>query len=159
MKVSLYVLDEPGLKSKYPNIIGFHFVSSLTKKGIDQLKDKIIEVTLKQTYIGEKIPVCLDKKNKIHRFYQMNKFLISKKAWLNFEELIKQLKREFRIVPLEDLKEKATQAGLITNEETLQAIRLLNDLGVLQFFEVSGLDDKVILDPQANSYPNTRKNK
>ena len=45
------------LKAKYKQIAGFHFVSSVTGDGIPNLEKELIEVTLQQKYIGEKIPV------------------------------------------------------------------------------------------------------
>lgn len=59
IQVSKYTIDEEGLKSKYKQIIGFHFVSSHTFEGIEELEKKIIETTLQEKYIGEKIPVSI----------------------------------------------------------------------------------------------------
>lgn len=59
IQVSKYTIDEEGLKSKYKQIIGFHFVSSYTFEGIEELEKKIIETTLQEKYIGEKIPVSV----------------------------------------------------------------------------------------------------
>lgn len=55
--MSKYVIDEAGLKSKYKQIVGFHFVSSWTHDGIDELRQKIVAATLQEKYIGEQIPV------------------------------------------------------------------------------------------------------
>jgi leucine-rich repeat kinase 2 len=46
-----------GLRSKFNQIAGFHFVSSYTQEGIENLVSELIKVTLQQKYIGEKIPV------------------------------------------------------------------------------------------------------
>ena len=48
------------LKAKYKQIAGFHFVSSVTRSGILNLEKDLVEVTLQQKYIGEKIPVILN---------------------------------------------------------------------------------------------------
>ena len=37
--------------------MGFHFVSNTTMKNIDKLTKDLIEITLKQNYMGEEIPV------------------------------------------------------------------------------------------------------
>lgn len=55
--MSKYVIDQAGLEAKYKQIIGFHFVSSKTFTGIDELRQKIVATTLQEKYIGEKIPV------------------------------------------------------------------------------------------------------
>ncbi|RNA38605.1 serine threonine- kinase pats1 [Brachionus plicatilis] len=55
-QVFKYTLDEEDLKSRFKDIVGFHFVSSKTGEGIEQLKQKIIEATLEEKYIDEKIP-------------------------------------------------------------------------------------------------------
>lgn len=59
-QVAKYALDEEDLKSRFKQIAGFHFVSSVTKQGIDELKEKIVQTTLQEKYIGEKIPVSFE---------------------------------------------------------------------------------------------------
>ena len=56
-QVAKYNLDMSELKAKYKQIAGFHFVSSVTRSGISNLEKDLVEVTLQQKYIGEKIPV------------------------------------------------------------------------------------------------------
>ncbi len=42
---------------KFNQIVGFHYVSSVTQEGIEYLSKNLIDVTLQQKYIGEAIPV------------------------------------------------------------------------------------------------------
>ena len=58
-QVSKYSIDQDDLKSRFKSVVGFFFVSSLTYEGIEQLTNRLIEVTLKQSYSYEKIPVSL----------------------------------------------------------------------------------------------------
>ncbi len=46
------------------------------------------------------------------------------------------------------MSEYAEISGIVDKNEVLQAIRFLSDLGSVQYFEVSGLKDKVIIYPQ-----------
>jgi hypothetical protein len=55
--VSQYTLDEESLKSRFKQIVGFYYVSSYTQQGLKELEKKIVEVTLLEKYMGEKIPV------------------------------------------------------------------------------------------------------
>jgi hypothetical protein len=48
---------EEKLKSKYKQIAGFHFVSNVSKEGIQKLSKHLIDVTLQEKYMGEAIPV------------------------------------------------------------------------------------------------------
>ena len=50
-------MDEEDLKSRFKEIAGFFFVSCKTGQGIEELRQKIIEATLEEKYIDEKIPV------------------------------------------------------------------------------------------------------
>ncbi len=137
------------MKSKFTQIIGFHFISSVTKQCIEELKEKIIEATLQQSYIGEKIPVIIADskltylKNLLNLF--SNKF---QQAWLNFDQLIKKESESNSLISFDELTEKAALVGVIDKQEVLQSIRFLSDLGSMQYFEVNGLKDKVIINPQ-----------
>ena len=62
-QVSKYTLDQDDYKTRYKQIVGFHFVSSYDYTGIPELTKEIINVTLKQNYIGETIPVIISKFN------------------------------------------------------------------------------------------------
>ena len=52
-----YTLNEQKLRAKFKQIVGFHFVSSFTQVGIDELSKELIKTTLQEKYIGEAIPV------------------------------------------------------------------------------------------------------
>jgi hypothetical protein len=56
-EVSKYTLDKEDFKKRFKQIVGFHFVSSKDYTGIAELTKDLIDVTLKQKYIGEAIPV------------------------------------------------------------------------------------------------------
>jgi leucine-rich repeat kinase 2 len=94
--------------------------------GIAELARHIIQVTLQQKYIGEKIP----------------------EAWFNFEKKVKKLSDKVPLVSYDELVEIAESSSLFDSNEILQAIRFLNDLGSLQYFEITGLKDKVVINPQ-----------
>lgn len=101
-------------------------MSNKNKKGIEELKKKIIETTLMQTYIGEKVP----------------------EVWLNFANKIKEASAEEALISMDQLSKIAESAGIVDKQEMLQAIRFLSDLGSVQYFEISDLKDKVIIQPQ-----------
>lgn len=42
----------------------------------------------------------------------------------------------------------ASECGIFENNEMLEAIRFLNDLGSIQYFERNGLKDRVVINPQ-----------
>jgi leucine-rich repeat kinase 2 len=109
------------LRSRFKQIVGFYFVSSLNMSGIKELSNELVQVTLQQKYIGEKIP----------------------EAWFNFEKKIKSLSKKKSLCTYNEIVDIAESASLFEPEEILQAIRFLNDLGSLQYFEISGLKDKV----------------
>jgi GTPase SAR1 family protein len=58
-QVAKYTLDQNDFKSRFKQIVGFHFVSSYDFTGIGNLIKDLYDCTLKQTYIGETIPVCI----------------------------------------------------------------------------------------------------
>ena len=51
------------------------------------------------------------------------------------------------MVEFDELSALAVQFG-INGDEVVEAVRLLNDLGSLQYFDKHGLKDKVIINPQ-----------
>jgi len=124
--VSLYTINKKDLETRYKQIVGFYFVSSVTLAGIEDLVSQLIRVTLQQKYIGEKIP----------------------EAWFNFERRIKDLSGNRPLITLQQITEIAESSSLFDPGEILQAIRFLNDLGSLQYFEINGLKDKVVINPQ-----------
>lgn len=56
-QVSKFSLNQEKLKSKYKQICSFGFISNKTKEGIKELINDLINTTLKETYMGEAIPV------------------------------------------------------------------------------------------------------
>ena len=56
-KVSKYSINKEKLKSKFKQIVGFHFISNKTQVGIEELVEKLVSVTLGENYMGEAIPV------------------------------------------------------------------------------------------------------
>ena len=56
-KVPVYYINENDLKSKFEKIAGFCYASNTSRKGIDALKKKLIEITLNLKYMNEAIPV------------------------------------------------------------------------------------------------------
>ena len=55
-QVQKFTLPQEELSRKYPQIKGFHFISCYTQEGIKELQDNMLEVTLQQKYMGERIP-------------------------------------------------------------------------------------------------------
>lgn len=56
-EVPKFSINQEKLKSKYSQISGFYFVSSTKNIGINRLVNDLTEITLKQKYINEAIPV------------------------------------------------------------------------------------------------------
>ncbi|XP_059176566.1 uncharacterized protein LOC131956160 [Physella acuta] len=121
-KVELPIIE---LQKKYPQIIGFHFVSSLTGQGIEELKKQLIQETLKQQYIGEKIPG----------------------VWLSFEESIKSI-HDRNVIEYKELETKANRSGIFDSTEVAQAVQFLHELGSLQHFSNANLKSHVVINPQ-----------
>ena len=48
------------------------------------------------------------------------------------------------------IAELANQCGIHEETELLEAVRFLNDLGSVQYFEKTGLKDRVVINPQVN---------
>lgn len=125
-QVATYSLNMEDLKLRFPQIYGFHYVSSYTFEGIYKFSQNLVEVTLQQKYMGEEIP----------------------KLWFNFEKAVKEQALTKSLISLAEITEFANNVGLFDELEILQAIRFLADLGSLQYFESSGLKDKVVINPQ-----------
>lgn len=113
------------LKESYPQICGFHFVSSFTGKGIEDLRNNIILETLKEKYMDEKIPVA---------YLQFEKKLLNS----NFEDLI----------PLEKAIKLAYDCGIANISEIFQATEFLHELGSIQHFQNEFLKSMIIINPQ-----------
>lgn len=52
------------------------------------------------------------------------------------------------LISYDEVVDIAESSSLFDSNEILQAIRFLNDLGSLQYFEITGLKDKVVINPQ-----------
>ncbi|CAD5126558.1 DgyrCDS14654 [Dimorphilus gyrociliatus] len=111
---------------RYPQIKGFHNISSKTGQGINDLVDNMVKVTLQQQYMNEKIP----------------------KTWLNFENKIIEYRTFTNLLSLKEVIDLGGLFGLSNKDEVLQVIHLFHDLGTIQYFENEYLKNKVIINPQ-----------
>ncbi|XP_033750666.1 uncharacterized protein LOC117334925 [Pecten maximus] len=119
-------MDE--MKQNYHQIEGFHFVSSKNGNGISDLKEALFKVTLKQEYMGEKIP----------------------QAWLQLESNLakKRVDLSVNVMDYKDIEAEALDVGIIDKVEVTQAIQFLHDLGMVQHFQNEYLKDRVVINPQ-----------
>ena len=69
-------------------------------------------------------------------------------VWLNFENEVKKQSLKTSLVDYTEISEIASNSGIFEPTEILEAVRFLNDLGSLQYFENDSLKDKVIINPQ-----------
>lgn len=125
-QVANYFLNEDGLKEQFPQIAGFHFVSSHTGEGIEKFSARLVEVTLQQKYIGELVP----------------------QLWFNFEKSVRDMSKTRFLISYTEMVSVAEASGLFDEQEVLQGIRFLADLGSVQYFETTGLKDKIVINPQ-----------
>ncbi|RNA35085.1 putative serine threonine- kinase pats1, partial [Brachionus plicatilis] len=125
-QVSKFDLPIEKYKKKYPQIVGFHFVSSLDGKGIPELTKNIINTALEEKYMGEKIPKC----------------------WLEFESELHKLKREKYFLDYSEAEKIADNHGIFEQTELAQALGFLHDLGSIMYFNNQFLRDKVVINPQ-----------
>ncbi|XP_062596866.1 uncharacterized protein LOC134258357 [Saccostrea cucullata] len=128
-QVSKIELPMEELKASFSQIQGFFFVSSLTGQGLDELKEKLVSVTLTQGYMGESIPM----------------------AWLELEDIIKKLKTKTKMdtIDYDQLFKRASVAGIVDEKEFAEAVAFLHDLGCLQHFSGNEyLHSKVVVNPQ-----------
>jgi len=84
------------------------------------------EITLQQKYIGESIP----------------------QTWFNLEKEIRSLSTSKFLIAYSEMVEIAVEHGLFGELEIQQGIRFLNDLGIIQYFKNSGLQENIIINPQ-----------
>ena len=103
-EVTKYTIDTEDLKQRFKQIVGFHFVSSKNKEGINQLEKEIIEVTMQQKYIGEKVP----------------------EVWLNFEKNVKKESQKMSLVSYDRIIELAEESNMFDKPEILEAVKFLN---------------------------------
>ena len=65
--------------------------------------------------------------------------------------MLKEIKIEGErrsLMNYDEVKASAEKSGIYDEQEVLQAVRFLSDLGSLQYFENNGLKDKVVINPQ-----------
>lgn len=126
-EVNKYELNTEVLKKRYPQIVGFYFVSSFNGTGIDNLSKAIVESALNEKYMGEKIPEC----------------------WLNFEAALQQIKNEKSLLDYSECAKIASNHGIFDSTELSQALQFLHDLGSIMYFSNQEiLRTKVVINPQ-----------
>ena len=125
-EVNKYELSIEKFKKRYPQIAGCFFVSSYNGTGIDELAKAIVEVALKEKYMGEAIP----------------------SAWLDFEHALHDMKSKKNILDYADIEKIASNHGIFDQLELNQALQFLHDLGSLMHFNNEFLRDKVVINPQ-----------
>ncbi|KAK6965188.1 leucine-rich repeat serine/threonine-protein kinase 1 [Biomphalaria glabrata] len=111
------------LRRRFPQIVGFHFVSSYSGEGISELQDNIIKSALAQTYMGEKIP----------------------EAWLTLERQIDKLRENKALLKFHEVEDVGNTVGILDNVELVQAVQFLHDLGSVQFFNTPFLKSHVVI--------------
>ncbi|ELT89642.1 hypothetical protein CAPTEDRAFT_187033 [Capitella teleta] len=119
-------LPEAALRKRYPNIKGFYSTSAVTGKGINDVFDHLLLVTLEQPYIGEMVP----------------------EAWLNLEKtILSERGNRKSLIKWSDIESMA-QTNSILGSEIIQAVNFLHELGTLQHFNNDLLRDRVVINPQ-----------
>ncbi|CAD5120940.1 DgyrCDS9493 [Dimorphilus gyrociliatus] len=120
-------LPEIELQRRYTQIKGFYYVSSLTNIGIDELRNDLIQITLKQKYMDEKIP----------------------KIWLDFEEiLLKYRNSNCNVLEFSTIAKVAEEKCHISRSELVQCIEFLHELGAIQYFNNEFLKNRIVVNPQ-----------
>ncbi|XP_013414940.1 uncharacterized protein LOC106176900 [Lingula anatina] len=125
-KIAKADIPSESIEKKFPSIAGFYTVSSLTGQGIDSLLDEIINVTMKQSYIGKQFPI----------------------PWIKFETAIMKQRGTKSVLLWQEVQNLAEMQGIHEAEEVTQAVGFLHDLGTLHHFENEFLSDKVVINPQ-----------
>ena len=125
-EVNKYELSVEKYKKKYPQIAGCFFVSSYNGKGVDELSKAIIDIALKEKYMGEAIP----------------------SAWLEFERALHAMKNKKNILDYSEIEKIGNNYGIFDKHELGQAIQFLHDLGSLMHFNNEFLREKVVINPQ-----------
>ncbi|KAL8604081.1 hypothetical protein ACOMHN_024906 [Nucella lapillus] len=114
------------LKERYPQIAGFHFVSSVAGTGIADLEKDLLRVTLEQKNMGEKVP----------------------QVWLSLEKKILQARTKSSILEWKAIKEYGMDIGIYDEKDTKEAIQFLHELGTVQYFDNDFLRNIVVINPQ-----------
>ncbi|KAH9490076.1 hypothetical protein Btru_035167 [Bulinus truncatus] len=122
-KVKINKIPEEALRKKFPQIVGFHLVSSYSGEGINELRESLINTALEQTYMGESIP----------------------EAWLSLENQLIKLRSEKALLNFNEAGDAANRAGIFDKTELLQAVQFLHDLGSVQFFNTPFLKSHVVI--------------
>ncbi|XP_060565876.1 uncharacterized protein LOC132724909 isoform X2 [Ruditapes philippinarum] len=125
-QVSKSELPLEEMQQRYPQVVGFHFISSYTGQGVSSLKSSIFDVTLQQQYMGEHIPA----------------------VWLTFENNIEVIKKKNDIVTYNEIELLANKSGIFEPSEIFQAVQFLHDLGSVQHFTNEYLKSNVVINPQ-----------
>ncbi|GFO37940.1 leucine-rich repeat serine/threonine-protein kinase 1 [Plakobranchus ocellatus] len=124
-QVSKIELPVSEMQKKFPQIYGFHFVSSHTGQGISELQQHLVGVTLKQKYMGEKVPG----------------------VWLSLEKSLKSM-TDKKVIHFGELRSKANRCGIFDDTEVNQAVQFLHALGSVQHFTNANLKSHVVINPQ-----------
>ncbi|XP_064636061.1 uncharacterized protein LOC135493099 isoform X2 [Lineus longissimus] len=119
-------LPKQELMKQYKQIVGFHFVSSITGTGIRELQEELLESALGQQYMGERVP----------------------KIWMDLEKKVLDNRRNTSIMKWSDLQAHALEVGIFDEKDTKQAIQLLHDLGTVQYFDNDFLREHIVINPQ-----------
>ncbi|EDV23062.1 uncharacterized protein TRIADDRAFT_57945 [Trichoplax adhaerens] len=125
-KVEKSEIPKGRLQKFYPQIQGFFTVSSATGQGIQKLYGDLIAVTLKQKYMGEKIP----------------------NIWLEYENSIISCRNRSSVLSWKEITEIACNHGIFQDDEIREAVKLLTDLGSIQHFDTEMLREVVVINPQ-----------
>ncbi|XP_064623321.1 uncharacterized protein LOC135485349 isoform X1 [Lineus longissimus] len=125
-KVEKPELPEESMRKRYPQIKGFHYVSSATGRGLKELAENLTQITKQEKYMGEMIP----------------------EAWLNLEKKILNERSKASLLPWDKVASFATETGIINSEEISNAVQFLHDLGSLQHFTNDRLKSRVVINPQ-----------
>ncbi|KAK7485956.1 hypothetical protein BaRGS_00022822 [Batillaria attramentaria] len=114
------------LKRRYPQIAGFHFVSSLEGTGIKELESDLLRVTLEQKNMGEKVP----------------------QVWLNLEKKILASRTSTSFLEWQKIKDFGMEVGIYDEKDIREAIQFLHELGTVQYFDNDFLRNIVVINPQ-----------
>uniref|UniRef100_A0A914URF5 non-specific serine/threonine protein kinase n=1 Tax=Plectus sambesii TaxID=2011161 RepID=A0A914URF5_9BILA len=118
-------IPELELTETFPQIVSFSHISVLTGQGVSELAEKLFEVTLQQSYMGEKVPT----------------------DWLNLEKALLE-KRDSKVIDYKEVQQLALELGMVDEADVKEGLALLHELGSVQYFSNELLRDRVITNPQ-----------
>uniref|UniRef100_A0A1I8IUY9 non-specific serine/threonine protein kinase n=1 Tax=Macrostomum lignano TaxID=282301 RepID=A0A1I8IUY9_9PLAT len=115
-------------KSRYPQICGFHIISSHSGMGIGDLRKQLVQVALQQPYMSERLP----------------------RIFLDFEDRLieKRTRDHVKILDWQEVADLAQSQGLYEDKHVRQAVSFLNDIGSVQYFDTDYLRHKVVINPK-----------